>query len=88
MDGVVGKELGAVMDDGVKVVGTADVVARNDGDECRGAVRASGLYTTESVRLDGIGGTIAVTLGLHAGVDPRRVGTPKLNVGVSNWLAV
>jgi hypothetical protein len=69
------------------MVGAADVVARDDGDEGGCAVQAGGLYAAESVRLDGGGRAVAVALGLHAGVDAGGVAAPELDVCVGYGLA-
>lgn len=69
------------------MVGAADIVAGDDGDECRGAVGACGLQTAECVGLDGAAGAVAVALCLYACVDARGVAAPELDVGVCYWFA-
>jgi hypothetical protein len=71
----------------VEVVGAADVVAWDDGDEGSGAVGRGGLHATESVGLDSGGRAVAVTPGLYTSVDTGGVGAPELDIGVGHGLA-
>jgi hypothetical protein len=58
------------------MVGTADVVARDDADEGSCAVLACWLETTERVGIDGGGRTVTVAFGLHTSVDSSGVTAP------------
>jgi hypothetical protein len=85
LDGVVGEEFGAVVDDGwnmlgkwdgdrggrrtVEMVGAADVVAGDYSDEGGGAVGAGLLETAEGVAGEGGLGAVAIALGLNPSVD-------------------
>jgi hypothetical protein len=71
----------------VEMVGTANVVAGDDTDECSCAVLACWLQTTERIGLDGGGGTVTVAFGLNASVDTSGVAAPKLDIGVDYRLA-
>jgi hypothetical protein len=69
------------------MVGTTDVMTRNDGDEGSSAILGSRLQTTERVGLDSSGSTVTVALGLYTSVDPSGVATPELNICVGHRFA-
>jgi hypothetical protein len=85
------------------MVGAADVVAGDDGDERGGAVRACGLQAAEGVGCDGALAAVAVALGCYTGVytlvelaigqwnrlsvTHSGIASPKLNIGVRHRLA-
>jgi hypothetical protein len=71
----------------VEVVGTANVMTGNDGDEGSSSVRASGLYTSKCIGGDSSGRPISVAPGLDTSVDTSGVGTPELNIGIRHRLA-
>jgi hypothetical protein len=66
----------------MEMVGTADVVTRDNADEGSSTVLAGWLETTERIGLDGRGGTVTVTFGLDASVDSSGVAAPELDIGV------
>jgi hypothetical protein len=101
LDGVVGEEFGAVVNDGwiwlgmsgrngevgmltVEVVGTANIVARNHGDEGSGAVGGGGCKPAKGVA--GERGAVAIAFGLDASVDTGGVAAPELDVGICDGL--
>lgn len=69
------------------MVGTSNIVARDDGSESRSAILAGGLQASECVRLDGSSGAITVALSLNTGVDTCGIAAPKLNISISDGLA-
>jgi hypothetical protein len=69
------------------MVGTADVVTRDDGDEFGSSICAGGLYTTKCICRDGGCGAVTVASGLHTCVDAGGIGAPELNIGICYWLA-
>jgi hypothetical protein len=66
----------------VKMVGTTDVVTRDDADEGSCAVLACWLETTECVGLDGGGRAVTVPFGLDASVDSSGVAAPEFDISV------
>jgi hypothetical protein len=52
----------------VKVIGAANVVSRNECDECSSSIRASGLDATQSVGEHGGVGAITIASRLNASV--------------------
>jgi hypothetical protein len=71
----------------VKVVGAADVVAGDHGDESGGAVGGGGCKPAKGVAGERSAGAVAVAFGLDAGVDTGGVAAPELDVGVCDGLA-
>jgi hypothetical protein len=71
----------------MEMVGTADVVAWNDGDESSSSIGAGGLETTERVTLQRSVGPVSVALGLDAGVYTGGVAAPELDISICHGLA-
>jgi hypothetical protein len=71
----------------VEMVGAADVVAGNDGDESSSSVSAGGLETTERVALQGSVRSVSIALGLDTSVYTGGVAAPELDVGICHGLA-
>lgn len=87
----------------MQMVGSANIVSWDEGDERGSSVRARLLQATQGIGCDRGGGAVAVAACLDTGVhaltplvsssyaDPGRtyggVGTPHLNVGISNRFA-
>jgi len=71
----------------VQMVGAADVVARDDGDEGGCTVALGGLYAAKRVGLDGCITAVAVALGLDTRVDAGGVATPEFDVSICHGLA-
>lgn len=69
------------------MVGSTNVVTRNQGDKSSGAVLACGLETTEGIGLDGGGGTVSIAACLNSSVDTGSVGSPHFDVCVGHRLA-
>lgn len=71
----------------MEMVCTTNVVPRNDRNEGRSTVFASGLNTTKCIGGDGSSRAIPIALRLHARIHTGRVAAPELYVGIGNWLA-
>ena len=71
----------------VEMVGAADVVPGDDGDEGSSAVGTGRLHTTKCVGVQSGGRAVAVAFSLHTGVDTCGVTSPHLDVGIGDGLA-
>jgi hypothetical protein len=71
----------------MEVVGAADVVARNHGDEGSGTVGGGGCKPAKGVAGERGAGAVAVAFGLDASVDTGGVAAPELDVGICDGLA-
>jgi hypothetical protein len=69
------------------MVGAANVVSGDDGDEGSGTVGTSGLDSTKRVRLHSGGRAVTVAFGLDTSIDTCGVTSPHLDVSIGDRLA-
>lgn len=89
LDGVVGQLGCAVMDDGVQMIWTSSIMARNNGLEASSAVGACRLDTAERRVLDLLRSSQPCTIcfGDHTSVYTSGIASPQLNIYIWDRLA-
>jgi hypothetical protein len=69
------------------MVGAANIVSRDDGDERSSAVGSGGLHATECVCLDGGCGAVTVAPSLNTCINACSIAAPKLDISICDGLA-